>query len=404
MALSFRSARDADLDRLVAIHVTAFPDGRDGDARRQNFLSNVLGGFEHLHVAERDGVVVAHAFLFPLECFYGGARVRVSGIASVAVAPEARGSGIAGALLEHLHELADRNGSALTLLYAFRQGFYARHGYAPTTPTKRLIVAPQAIPRVWWQESEQVDVRAAAKPDYDDIARVYELAAAQASGWVVRRKELWARRFADPRRAWFVAECGGALLGYACARYEQREAHAMTRMVVQELATIDERARRRLLGLLGAQRDQVSEIELELAAGDTIDVAFTDIDDGRFGTAEVEHSLGALVGGAMVRIVDVRRALEARAYGLDDGVLTLRIGGASGPLRLQVRAGRGQVFAGEATQPLRMDRRALAATLYGGLSVCDAERLGWVTGGDGELLQHANALFALGPYLPLDRF
>src|SRR5690606_2116982 len=100
----------------------------------------------HLLLAERDGDVVGQAFLYPLSAWFGGREVRVGGVASVAVAPEARGTGVAAALLARLHARSDRRRDALTMLYAFRDGFYARHGYAPTSTRHRLAVAAGAIP------------------------------------------------------------------------------------------------------------------------------------------------------------------------------------------------------------------------------------------------------------------
>ena len=47
-------------------------------------------------------------------------------IASLGVAPEVRGRGVGTALLQHLHVASDVRGDALTMLYAFRQRFYAR--------------------------------------------------------------------------------------------------------------------------------------------------------------------------------------------------------------------------------------------------------------------------------------
>ena len=65
---------------------------------------------------------------------------------------------MAGALLEHLHAEANERGDAIAVLFPFRQGFYARHGYAPATATRRLVLSPHAVPRAWRSDG----VRAAA--------------------------------------------------------------------------------------------------------------------------------------------------------------------------------------------------------------------------------------------------
>src|SRR6476646_8672902 len=145
--MTFRAALEPDLDRLIDIHMAAFPDARGVQERMRNFVENPLGTLDDLHLVELSGVVVGHAFLFPLGFSFGGARGSAGGVASVGVAPEARGLGVARKLVEHLHDLAHARGDAITLLYAFRQGFYDRVGYAPVTPTKLLSIAPQAIPK-----------------------------------------------------------------------------------------------------------------------------------------------------------------------------------------------------------------------------------------------------------------
>ena len=72
-------------------HTAAFPDARGVPARRRNFTANPLGTLDDLHVVVEDGRIVAHAFLFALGVFFGGKVVPTGGIASVGVAPEARG-------------------------------------------------------------------------------------------------------------------------------------------------------------------------------------------------------------------------------------------------------------------------------------------------------------------------
>ena len=103
--LTLRPAREEDIERLLEIHVSAFPDPRGIVERRRNFVHNSLGTFEDLHVVADGARVLAHAFLFPLEVWIGGRPVKVGGVASVGVAPEARGRRVAGRLLSHLHEL-----------------------------------------------------------------------------------------------------------------------------------------------------------------------------------------------------------------------------------------------------------------------------------------------------------
>ena len=51
--LRFRAATLDDLERVLEIHLTAFPDERTAEIRRRNFTANPFGSFEELVVVER---------------------------------------------------------------------------------------------------------------------------------------------------------------------------------------------------------------------------------------------------------------------------------------------------------------------------------------------------------------
>jgi predicted acetyltransferase len=416
--LTFRTAAPADLDRLIEIHSSAYPDPRGHEERRKKFVANPRGDLGTLHVAEDGGEIVAHAFLFPLRAWFARGVVPIGGIASVAVAPEARGRGVAGALLSHLHQRADAARAAITMLYPFRQGYYAKHGYAAVTPNRRLAFHPGSIPSAWRNEPEiairtvQIDL-ASPVADRTLIVNAYARAAARTHGWVARPPALWDHFFANERRVWLLATRGRRAAGYVCWSLAQTEPYAAIRLAVHELVADDAAARRVLLGAIGAQRDQVAEVEMEVAADDPIDRALVDADRGRFGSPEVEHPLGVLSGGPMVRLVDVSRGLAARTYAAD-GEIDVAIDRAaegehqassSPALRVAIAGGKAKlsVPSKPARAPLTIDRAALAAVLFGGLSASNAARLGWARGEDATL-ERADALFASSPFFALDAY
>ena len=408
--LAFRTATPSDVDRLIEIHTSAFPDPRRHPERRTNFVANPLGDLDALWVAEDAGEIVAHAFLFPLRAWFAGGTVPVAGIATVGVAPEARGRGVGAAFLAHLHERADAQKACATVLYPFRQGFYARHGYAPVTPNRRLRLHPAAIPGSWREDaaSQGIVVRAVRSPggspaaDRTAIVNAYVRAAARTHGWLVRPMPFWERRFADERRVWIVATQGRKLTGYVSWSLDQVESHAATRLVVHELVADDDPTKRALLGAVGAQRDQVADVEIEVDARDPLDRALLDADRSRFGTIDVEHVLGVVAGGPMVRLVDVARGLTARTYAAD-GSLDLVIDDRP-PLHVVVADGKAKLSLPRQTRaPLTIQRAALAAVLYGGLSPSDAVRLGWAHG-DEPAVSRADAIFASPPFFALDAY
>lgn len=404
-ALTFRQACEDDLDRLIEIHQSAFPDARGYDARRTNFLANGFGSFDDLQIAEKDGLIVAHAFLFPLKSWFGGVPVGVGAIASVGVAPESRGQRIGSALLAHLHAVSLARGDALTMLYAFRQGFYHRHGYGPVSPSRRLTVSPRAIPQEWVAAAQRSEVRRATASDREEILRVYENAARRSTGFIGRTEALWERRFLDERRQWFVVGAPGKVTGYVGWKLRQTEPHAMTRLLVDELVAADDPTRRLLFGAIGAQRDQATELEIDVADDDAIGRAFVDADGARFGTSDVEHPHGVVVGGPHVRVHEPALGLGARGY-LGEGTLSIDVDAAP-RLLLTVEHGRGKVGSyhrQRAAADITVDARTLSSILYGALLPSDAKRLGWLEAKDDAALARADSLLALPAFFALDAF
>jgi predicted acetyltransferase len=333
--------------------------------------------------------------------WFGGVRVRAGGIATVGVAPEARGRGVGARLMEHLHAQTEAWGGAITILYAFRQGFYGRHGYAPASSARRLRVSPHAVPRAWVKLATEMGARAANDSDRVAIADAYDDVASRGTGMIARTERFWDARLQRERRKWFVVGRAGAVDGYVSWTARQAEAHARTTVMVHELVARTDEARRALWGLLGAQRDQVTEVAIEVDARDPIDRALVDADRDRFGDEEVEHALGEVACGPMVRITDVQRALAARGYA-HDGALELAVGGETHAL--VVEAGRPRVETPRGAPGIRLDRRALAAVLYGALAPSDAHALGWLDAPDTTVLARADSLLALPPYFALDPF
>jgi predicted acetyltransferase len=378
-----RVAREADVDRLLEIHVAAFPDPRPIEVRRRVFQANRLGGFEHLRVVEQAGDVVAHAFSFPIGVWIGGAPVRGSAVASVGVAVEARGQGVAKALLGAIHDEAHVRGDAFTLLYPFREGFYGALGYVPVARHRVLSVSPRAIPKGWNQAAPGA-IRRATGDDRAELARVYRAAALRGTGFITRPDRAWEYDLVDERRQWLVLDAGRELSGYLCVRLHQSEPHARVRAEVHELVSSDDSVRRRLFGALRGLGDQVGDISVALADDDPLHWAFVDADRDRSGTKEVEHAQGVINTGPMIRLVDPKTALLARGYAAD-GSLDLAItgrgeGAGETCFTLHVENGVARVssLASRSETALGMSLETLAAVAFGGLGMRDAQRLGWL--------------------------
>lgn len=409
--MKFRKAAEVDLARLTEIHLAAYPDERSVEARERNFTRNLYGSLDDLVVAEEDGVIVAHAFLFPFRASFGGQKVKMGGIASVGVAPEARGRGVATALMAHLHLRSDRRGDAVTMLYAFRQGYYARFGYASTTSRKRLSFDPRAVPAAW-RALARDRIRGVRPSDAKTLRVIHARGAERASGHIDRSPRHWERLLARERRHLLVCEAArprskkSVPTGYVAFTLQQEAAYGATRLHVDELIATDDETRRALFGALGAMRDQVSAIVVEVADSDPLERALIDPDRHGSGSDFVEHDLGRVVGGPMIRIEDVPRALMARGY-QGKGSFDVVIGEADGTevvaASVRIRDGRAELGPVRGGGALRTTRAGLAAIFYGALSVKSAVALG-LAEAEASLADRIDAIAAIPPLTPFDAF
>jgi hypothetical protein len=151
-------------------------------------------------------------------------------------------------------------------------------------------------------------------------------------------------------------------------------------------------------------RDQISEIVITVAEDDPLERALVDPDGRRFGTAAVEHDLGQIVGGPMVRLGDVERAIEARGY---SGTGHFDIELTDEHIATSVRITKGRAAVRPSPKPsggrFQTTRPGLAAILYGGLTPSAAVSLG-LAEGKPEVVAKIEALVRMPPLSPIDAF
>jgi predicted acetyltransferase len=221
--------------------------------------------------------------------------------------------------------------------------------------------------------------RAAAGPDREALVACLEAAAERRTGTLARTPRAWESRLADERRTWLVVDGPNGVEGYVVWTLEQDEPHAETVLRVREVAVV----------------------HADVAADDPIVHALVDVDRTRFGDGDIEHTLGEVASGPMVRLAHAARALEARGW-LADGTLVLEVGHER--LEVTAKGGRATVLPSRSEAHVCLDARALAAVAFGALPASHAERLGWLSARDARALARAEALLALPPYFSPDPF
>lgn len=414
-----RAAREEDIEQLVEMGLCAYPDSGGFEDRRRNLVQNSFGSLSDVRVIEKDGRIAGQAALYPIELWLGGRRVPCAGIASVSVTPGERREGISHALLEQVHAEVNALKAALTLLYPFREGFYARLGYATTAPVVTMRVSTDSLAHAAClaDAAAGFTFRTLEGPLGAEARLLYEDVAASQAGRMVRNEARWLRLFGRESRHWMGAvSTGGRLEGYVCFSYEVPVSHGRQTLVVHEITARDGRARRALLVGLAKQRDQVDDVEITAPLGDPLPFMFHDAPGSRRGTAAIEHPLGTLGAGPMVRLADAARALSLRGYPADgelDIVVSETAPATSKRLHLVVRNGAGEVMsdggrtAGAEKEnggpAIDLSLSTLGSIVAAGLRPSDAAELGLLRG-DGAALAMADSLFTGPRFQCLDPF
>ena len=353
---------------------------------------------DQLRLVRAGGRVLGGLFLLEAGQYFGGRRVPSTAIHAVAIAPEARGSGAGGDLLRAaVLELAGPGGPPLAALFPATQPIYRRVGFEQAGTYSRYRVPIAAIP------IGSHDLPVERLPPDAELARrqlgpLYAALAPRHAGWVDRTAWFWGR-LADPligSRVLYAVREGGAITGYlALAREWKYEGHAHSEIECRELVAATPRAMRRLWTLLADER----------SLGETAFVGGPPAPADHLLFLEQAPTV-AFQMRWMLRILDVRAALEARGYlpGLT-GRIVLEVSDElvdrnRGRFTLEVTGGRGQVAPGGEGPTVSVDVRGLAALYSGFLSAEELSRAG-LADGSGDALAAATALFAgPAPWLP----
>ena len=170
---------------------------------------------EHSWVAEEDSRLLAHLRVFDRTIQAGGAELRVAGIGNVITAPDQRGRGHAGRLLESMLAEIPKEGFAYSLLRAYRPILYERHGWAPIGEE---VVRAELAPR----DPAPVAIEPFGDHDLPEVMRLYERTNAERTGPTIRSPEYWRGQLEwleEDRDRFLVARReSGTLAGYVRSR------------------------------------------------------------------------------------------------------------------------------------------------------------------------------------------
>jgi predicted acetyltransferase len=379
-----RPGSEEELAALVRILCRAFnTSSEQGDLYRRRI------GDEHFRVAKVGDAVQGGLALIPKGQFFGSRSVPMTGIAAVAVAPEARGGLVATAMMRAVMQELYADGVALSALYPASEPLYRKAGFEHAGGRYELSIPLASI----GIKPDDVPVRELVADDPDDRMRVravYEHRALRNNGNLDRVQSSW-DQLTEVKEG---APVTGFLIGpdydpwgYCFLRYEKLPPARFDYSVrVTDHAVLNGAAGRRMLALLASHASQGDRAIVQVGPTDPL-----------FALLPEQHYRLRLLDHWMLRIVHLPTALVARGYGpgrnaelhleITDDLLTEN----SGRWVLTVEDGHGRVAAG-GDGNLRLDVNALAPLYSGQLGARTLEAMGWLQGED-EAVRQAASLF-----------
>jgi predicted acetyltransferase len=348
-------------------------------------------GIRNVRVARRGTEIVGGLAFLPMGHWFGGRAVACAGIAAVAVAPEHRSRGIASDLMHTALEEARREGLPLSSLYPATLPVYRAAGYESAGTRTVYRISLDAL----GAGAREPEVRAATAADHAAIHALYEARARTLAGAIRRTPYFWTRifePFGEEGRAYLVdgddgddTPGGYVVLGYRskAGPFEPGD------LTVRDAVARTPAAARRILRLVVDHRSISRTATMASGPGDPL---LLQAREERLEVAETERW--------MLRIVDVRGALEARGWSpfvrgevhLD--VRDERLRENARRWVLEVSGGRAEVREG-GSGAVVADVRGLAALYSGYLPAEELRAAGLLQGSDADLAR-ASALFA-GP-------
>jgi predicted acetyltransferase len=332
--------------------------------------------------------------LLPVGQFFGGRSIPAQAVTAVAVHPAWRRRGVAGALMRDCVALTREHGAALAPLHGATVRLYRRWGWEVCAQTMRQIVRTAALSAL----SGAGRVR--GTPDRAAVEAMRRAHLAQWDGpldrpdWFLAVE--WDPGDPDALRSEYGWYEGERLTGYV--RYEsERKNGGWIRLRVQEFIFTTLDALRGLLGFLGAQESQSTDVVfVHSAVVDASPLLWLLPEPHR--DIEMQSFLCW-----MQRIVNIDAAMSARGWparaaGRVELEVTDPVTGVERVV-LEVEGGSGRVTPGGSGQ-IRCSVGALSAWYSSALRAQDAVRLGLLEG-DASAVATMDGLIAGGlPWMP----
>lgn len=326
------------------------------------------------------GPLVASLLRIPMGQHFGGRTVPMLGIAGVTVMPEARGQGHAKWMMSRLVNEAREDGFPLSTLYASTQGLYRSVGYEQAG---HKVVTRIDVQRIDARaEANAPAIRALGDRDEGAIRDCYAAYSSHFSGTLDRGQYIWSRtrENRDLKYDGFgVFDSANTLVGYVFLNQSRSLGATSGEIAISDIAFSTPAAGRKLLAFLADFGTMFSEATIQ---GAPLHPLVSLMNSRGFSLESYE--------AWMLRICDVKKALEARGYPAHaKATAELRVHDDAvpentGSWTIHVEHGRAEVRKESAMHPaLALDIRALAPLYTGLYTARQLRAIGWAEGDNG---------------------
>ncbi len=383
---------DGDLREIVRLALLAYGGEESGIAR---WVENA--GQSNLRVIREGAKPVASLVTVSMGQFFGGRSVPMVGIAGVAVAPEARGQGLARRLMQETLREAASAGTALSVLYATTQTLYRSVGYEQAGTYCSITLQ---LPQINLHEHAPAVVPL-SDDDFAGVKACYQRFASKQEGLLDRGDYVWNRKRKSRDKVYQgfgVREGGGRIAGYVFLNQERGDSGMQT-LTLSDFAFDTAPVGRRLLSFLHDYASTGETVNFYAGPGHP---ALMLIPQQRSWEMEVDHFW-------LARVLDLSRAIQARGFApgvsaevhlqVHDDLLP----SVAGSWVVRVRDGRGVAERGGRGE-VKIDTRGLAAAFTGFATGHQLKIAGLADGDDAVLATLTSAFGGSGAPSMIDYF
>lgn len=385
---------DQDIrDFTQVVSQALFFPGADYDAwiRRE--------GTDNIRVARKNGELAGGLVLQRMGQWFGGVAVPMVAIRVVGVAAQHRAGGVGTVLMQEAVKEIHRDGIPLSVLYPATQPVYRRQGYEMAGMRLSYRMDMKSID----VRDRTLDIRPIEKSDHALLRELYSERAKRTSGNLERNDWYW-QRILEPQ-SWQPPVHGYLFLrgekaeGYVLFSHKTGASFQDNAIDISDLVLLTADAGRRFLSFMADHRSMAHHVSWCGAPADPMLYLLAEQQ------LKIEERFDCGRFDWMLRVIDVRGALESRKYSenvnaelhleVTDEIITSN----NGRFVLEVSGGAGRIKEG-GRGALKISIQGLSPLYTGHLSAIELQATGMLSG-DESTLATASSLFAgPAPWMP----